>query len=187
LENEMPRIGPIDPNKLSDQQQKVYDQIAGGARGGVTGPFTMLLHVPELASRVEQLGVALRFESDIPSRLRELAVCTVAAHWKADYEWYAHARLAKAQGISDEVLQSIGTMSEAQFAQDDERIVYIYARQLLAKGSVEEDAFQSASKLLGQRGVIELTALLGYYSLLAFTLNSFEVAVPAGAVAPWHS
>ena len=94
---------------LDAAQQAVWDRMASGARGGVKGPFQALITSPELCARVEQLGVFVRFECSVPMRLRELAILCVGHHWKAAYEWFAHAPIAEKQGVPAAVIAAIGT------------------------------------------------------------------------------
>lgn len=182
----MGRLPVLDRDELSPAQSEVYHRIAAGARGGVRGPFTVLLHSPDLAGRVEQLGVYVRFQCGVPERLRELAICIVAAHWRAPYEWYAHAKLATRQGISDAVLDTIARRETPGFEHEDEAVVYGYCSELLRTGRVAEATFEGCRRVLGERGSVDLTGLVGYYTLLALTLNAFEVAVPADAEIPWE-
>lgn len=184
----MVRLPPLDPAHLDPAQKIVYDRIASGARGGVGGPFSVLLHSAELASRVEQLGVFIRYECSVPQRLRELAILVVGAHWKADYEWHAHARIAAAQGLSAEVIAAIGVGGEPNFEADADAVVFAFSRELLRDGRVSDATYAPARELLGDTGCVELTGLLGYYTLLALQLNTFQVEPPAGGPAiPWET
>src|SRR5260370_25072134 len=112
----MSRFAPISRENLSPAQAEVYNSITSGARGGVRGPFHVLLHSPELARRVEQLGLYTRFQCKVPERLRELSITVVARHWQADYEWYAHAALALKQGIPAEGIGAGGVGLRPVFA-----------------------------------------------------------------------
>lgn len=183
----MARIPQItEPEGLNDAQRAVYDSIAGGARGGVRGPFTVLLNNPELARRVEKLGVYVRYECSVPERLRELAIVIVAAHWRADYEWFAHAGLARRQGHSEDVLSAIAAREMPPFDNPADRAVHDYCKQLLQDGRVGEVVYRAAEAELGSEGIVDLTGLLGYYSLLAMTLNAFEVEPPDSTGIPWR-
>jgi 4-carboxymuconolactone decarboxylase len=181
----MSRIAPLTRDQLDSAQTEVFNAIAAGARGGVRGPFTVLLHSAELARRVEQLGVYCRFQCRVPERQRELAICIVAAHWRADYEWYAHSSLAAKQGIPRDVLDAIARRQRPTFAERADETVYEFASELLASGRVSDRNFAAAIRSLGEAGAVDLTGLLGYYSLLAMTLNAFEVDVPEDAGTPW--
>lgn len=182
----MSRLPPLDSNTLDVDQRAVYDRIASGTRGGVGGPFSVLLQSPELASRVEQLGVFIRYECSVPQRLRELAILVVGAHWKAEYEWYAHAGIALAQGLSPEVVEAIGQNRQPSFETQADHVVFGFARELLKMGRVSDEAYMPVRELLGDKGAVELTGLIGYYTLLAFQLNTFQVEPPLGGPAiPW--
>jgi 4-carboxymuconolactone decarboxylase len=181
----MSRFAPISRENLSPAQAEVYNSINAGARGGVRGPFRVLLHSPELARRVEQLGLYARFQCKVPERLRELSISIVAQHWQADYEWYAHAALALKQGLSEEVMEAIGSGWRPVFAQESDEIVYDYVSRLLTDGRVSDVMFQRARALLGEAGIVDLTGLVGYYTLLALTINAFEVPVPEDGKVPW--
>ncbi len=167
--------------------QAVWDRIAGGARGGVGGPFLALLGSPELCGRVEQLGVFIRYECSVPMRLRELAILCVGQHWKADVEWYAHAPIAEKQGVPVAVIQAIGTdAATIPFDSDADRVVVAFVRALLRTGAVPDAEFKAAETLLGEKGTVELTGLVGYYTLLAFQLKTFQVPAPSDKVViPW--
>ncbi len=182
----MSRFPPLDPATLDADQRAVYERIASGARGGVGGPFSVLLQSPELASRVEQLGVFIRYECGVPQRLRELAILVVGAHWKAEYEWYAHAGIALTQGLSAGVIEAVGQDRQPAFETKADQAVFGFARELLRMGRVSDEAFLPVKELLGDKGVVELTGLIGYYTLLAFQLNTFQVEPPSGGPAiPW--
>jgi 4-carboxymuconolactone decarboxylase len=184
----MSRLPPRTREGLDEAGKAVWDRIASGARGGVGGPFLALLGSPELCARVEQVGVFIRYECSVPMRLRELAILCVGHHWKADYEWFAHAPIAEKQGVPPSVIQAIGTdAAEIPFDQEADRVVVAFVRALLRHGQVPEAEFAAAQALLGERGTVELTGLAGYYTLLAFQLNAFQVMPPDKRVPiPWR-
>lgn len=185
--NEMPRLAPVDESKLDAGQQAVFDQITAGARGAVSGPFTVLLHNAALASRVEQLGAYLRYGSAIPPRQRELAICTVGAHWRAHYEWFAHGTLAEAAGVPASVLAELGSGRDPAISDAADRAVHAYASELLRTGRATDGAYHAAEAVLGQAGLLDLTALVGYYTLLALVLNAYGVRPPTPFTAPWDA
>jgi 4-carboxymuconolactone decarboxylase len=181
----MSRLENLSREQLNPAQIEVYNSISSGARGGVRGPFKVLLHSPELAKRVEQLGLYVRFQCKVPERLRELAINIVSYRWRASYEWYAHAPLAQKQGVPEHVLEAIGTGQRPDFTEDADAIVYEYVTELLETRQVSKPTFQRASALLGDQGLVDLTGLVGYYTLLALTINAFEVEIPEDANIPW--
>lgn len=183
----MSRLPPRTRDSLDEAGRAVWDRIASGARGGVGGPFIALLGSPELCARVEQLGVFIRYECSVPMRLRELAILCVGQHWKADVEWFAHAPIAEKQGVPVAVIQAIGTdAATIPFDSDADRVVVGFVRSLLRTGAVPDAEYAAAKALLGEQGVIELTGLIGYYTLLAFQLKTFQIPAPSDAVKiPW--
>ena len=182
----MSRLPPFDPAALDAAQQEVHDRIASSARGGVGGPFVPLLTSAELCSRVEQLGIFIRYECSVPMRLRELAILAVGAHWRADYEWYAHAPIAAKQGVPQPVIDAVGRGdAEPPFDAEADRAVVAFVRELLREGRVGDAGYRPVQALLGDKGTVELTGLVGYYSLLAFQLNVFEVRPPPTVPIPW--
>jgi 4-carboxymuconolactone decarboxylase len=183
----MSRLPTYTRETLEPAQQQVWDRIASGARGGVGGPFTALITSAELCARVEQVGVFIRYECSVPMRLRELAILCVGQHWKAAYEWYAHAPIAAKQGVPEAVIAAIGSGAESiPFEAEADGVVVAFVRELLRSGQVGDAGYAAAQWLLGDKGVVELTGLVGYYSLLAMQLNVFQVAPPPPFKAPWE-
>ena len=183
----MSRLPQLSRETLEPAAQAVWDRIASGARGGVGGPFTALILSPELCSRVEQLGVFIRYECSVPMRLRELAILCVGQYWQADYEWFAHAPIAAKQGVPAAVIAAVGAGAESiPFDAPADAVVVGFVRALLRTGRVPEAEFAAAQALLGQKATVELTGLVGYYSLLAMQLNTFEVAPPPTVPIPWR-
>jgi 4-carboxymuconolactone decarboxylase len=182
----MPRLGEIDRARLTDQQRRVADEIKSGPRGGLAGPFWPWLRNPELAERAQKLGELVRFKSSLPPRLFELAVLVTAHHWKAQFEWYAHAPLARKAGLGDDIIAAIHAGSRPKFAKDDEAAVYVFAVELYAKKRVGDAAYAAAVRHLGERGAVELVGILGYYALVSMTLNTFGIEVPPGTEPPFR-
>lgn len=182
----MPRLTPITrPEGLSGAQREIYERIASGARGGVRGPHTVLLHNPELAAEVESLGRYARFECSVPQRLRELAILAISVHWRSRYEWYAHSPIAREHGIDDAVQAAIAEGRTPSFDEEGDRIVFDYVNRLLRDGRVDDETHGSAEALLSPHGVLDLVSFIGYYTLLAFVLNAFELEPPEEGGVPW--
>jgi 4-carboxymuconolactone decarboxylase len=186
------RLPNLRYDDLDPEGRAVWDAIVGsrGAGlvnddGGLVGPFNAFVHAPGVGQRLSSLGQVLRFQTSIERRLSEVAIITVAARWKAEFEWWAHARMAREHGVPGEVVDAIGRGEDPPFEADDERVVYTVARQLTTGGQLGQDAFAAAQGLLGQAGVVELVSLCGYYSLVSFLLNAFTVPLPPGAPAAW--
>ena len=172
----------------------MWDAIVGSrgaeivnSEGGLIGPFNAFVHAPGVGRRLASLGHVVRFETSIERRLAEVAIITVGARWKAEFEWWAHARMAREHGVAAEVVDAIGRGEEPPLQDDDERAVYAVARQLADHGQVEPGAYAAARRLLGDAGLVELVSLCGYYTLVSFLLNAFTVPLPPDATPAWGS
>lgn len=156
-------------------------------QGGLIGPFNAFVQAPGAGKHLTALGATLRFETSIERRLTEVAIITVGARWKAEFEWWAHARAARKYGVPDAVVDAIGRGEDPAFEAEDERTVYAVARQLAETGRVDQDAYDAVQQLLGDAGVVELVSLCGYYTLVSFLLNAFAVPLPPGVPSAWDS
>lgn len=166
-----PRIEPVDPAQLTSDQQAVADRIAG-TRGRVPGPFTALLHVPELADLVQNLGAYLRYRGDLDRDVAETAILVVVNHWGSAYAWNAHAPIARREGVPDAVIESVASGDGLESMPARYRVVCEYARELASTGRVSDALYAKTAAFLGTPGTIELTVLVGYYSQVAMTLNA---------------
>lgn len=188
----MTRLTSLRNDQLDDRGKTLWDAIAGtrgssviDPQGGLAGPFNAWLHAPEVGTAMSKLGSILRFEMSIDRRLIELAIITVGARWQAEFEWFAHAAMAKEHGVTEGVIDAIGEDRIPDFELDDERAVYAVAHQLVRTGRLDDDVYGPAAALLGEQGTVELVTLCGYYTLISFTLNAFEVPLPAGVSQRW--
>jgi 4-carboxymuconolactone decarboxylase len=186
------RLPYLSRDELGAEGKHVWDLIVGtrgsqlvNSDGGLTGPFNAFVHAPDVGQQLTSLGAVLRFGTSIERRLTEVAIITVGARWKAEFEWWAHARMARNHGVPDAVVDAIGRGEEPSFAADDERAVYAIARQLTQTGRVSQDAYDAAQRLLGDTGVVELVSLCGYYTLISFLLNAFAVPLPPDVSPQW--
>lgn len=177
----MSRLAELRPQDMSAAQRRVHDDIVNGPRGGIRGPFNALLRSPGVADHAQKLGAFIRYESSLPGKLRELAILVTARHWTAQYEWYAHAKIAREEGIADRVIEAIADRREPEFADDAERTVHRFCTEALQHREVGDETYAAAMTLLGEAGVVELVGLMGYYCLVALTLNTFRVPLPADA------
>ncbi|MGH3304178.1 MAG: carboxymuconolactone decarboxylase family protein [Streptosporangiaceae bacterium] len=188
----MSRLPELRRDDLTATGQAVWDLIVRtrGSHvvtdtGGLIGPFNAFVYAPDVGGPLASLGAALRFESSIERRLTEVAIVTVASHWRAEFEWLAHARLAREAGVPDVVVDAIGRGEDPLFTAADERVVHTAARELVTTGRLADTSYAAARDLLGDTGTMELVALCGYYSLISFVLNAFGVPLPAGAEQMW--
>ena len=150
-------------------------------RGRVAGPFAVLFHSPEVAKRAAHLGAYIRFESSLAGAERELAILATARAMDCRYEWAAHVPLAEKAGVRLEAITAIrGRQAPAGLTPAEAEIV-AYATELLGDHRVGGGLFEGFRKRLGARGMVELTATVGYYALIACTLNAFDVEPDPGA------
>ncbi len=177
---------------MSPDGQAVWDAIVGtrGAslvtdQGGLAGPFNAFVHAPDVGRGLTELGATLRFGTSIERRLTEVAIIAVGARWKAEFEWWAHARMARRSGVPDAVVDAIGQGEDPQFEAEDERIVHAVASELARTGQVRRDSYEAARELLGEKGMVELVSLCGYYTLISFLLNAFTVPIPPDVKPMW--
>lgn len=177
----MARLSDVNRDNLTAEQQRVFDAIAGGPRGGVRGPFHALLHSPHLADCAQKLGQYVRYDSPIPQKLRELAILITAYHWKSQYEWFAHESHARKAGLPDAVIDSIRRGERPAFSDPAEEEIYDFCTELYENRRVSDAAYARVAARHGPAGPVELGGLLGHYNLIAITLNINETEVPGGA------
>ena len=176
----MPRLPIMTRDEMTPDQQRVHDDIAGGPRGAVRGPFHALLYSPPLADAAQKLGQYVRYDCTIPQKLRELAILITAHHWKAQYEWFAHEGHARDAGLPDAVIEAIRHGERPDFSDDAEEEIYDFCTELYAAKRVSDATFARVEARHGKVGAVELGGLLGHYNLIAITLNIAEIPVPGG-------
>ena len=194
----MSRLPELEGGRLSTLQRALFDAITGGKRntgsgpspyitprGGLRGPFNALLYAPHVGDPVQRLGERLRFDGILSPRQREIGVLCVAARWRAGYEWWAHARIARECSVSDAVIEAIRQRARPPLDQPDELLVHDYSRALLDEQQVPDALYRDAVAALGEEALVELVTLLGYYSLISMILVSFDVPVPDGEAPPF--
>jgi 4-carboxymuconolactone decarboxylase len=188
----MTRIPYMRREDLEPEGQQLWDSIvdrvgdlALTADGGLAGPFNAFVTAPGAGRRLSSLGAALRFGTSIERRLSEIAIITTGARWQAEFEWWAHAPMAREHGVAGAVVEAIGRGQDPPFEADDERAVYAAARQLSVCGRLDQQTYDAAHCFLGDAGMVELVSLCGYYTLVSYLLNAFAVPLPPGAAPMW--
>ena len=177
----MPRYQQLTPEQMNSEQRRVYDNIAAGPRGQAqNGPFMAWLASPALADLAQALGAHCRFKTSLPDKYYEIGILMVARHWRAQYEWFAHARLALKAGISQEIVSAIQRGETPKTMSPEESAIHSFARELLETRLVSDATFARATQLFGQNGVVDLVGIMGYYGLVSMTLNTFQMPLPAG-------
>ena len=181
----MTRLEVLSPDDMNKSQLAVWDEIRSGPRGSSPhGPFMAWLQSPQLADRAQKLGEYLRFNSRMDKRLSELAILTVARHWTAQYEWFAHKKFALEAGLTEDIINSIQNRERPNFVKEDEAAIYEFSVELQNTRKVSDDNYQGVVQHVGSAGAVDLVGLLGYYTLVSMTLNVYEVKLPNGVPDP---
>lgn len=181
------RIPNLRVEELSGLQLRVASQLgetrgSGGPR--VAGPWGALLRSPEVCEKAAELGTMLRDATSLPTRLSELAIAIVARHWSAQWEWRSHAPKGLKAGLAAEVLEAVRVRRRPEFAQRDEEAVYGYVSELLERKRVGDATYRAVVAAIGEQGAIELTAVAGFYSLVAMLIVGLDISLPEGVVPP---
>ncbi len=194
----MSRLSYLQPDQLNATQQRIFAAVTKGKRatahvssdlsttgGGLRGPFNAFLHAPEVGDPAQSLGEAIRFKTALPGKLREIAILLVAAQWTAQYEWWAHAKLARDEGLPDAIIDAIKAGTPPPLEDDNQATVYEFTRELLGSHHVNDATYKATVAAIGEQQTVELVSLLGYYTLVSMVLNTFEVPLPEGEVQPF--
>lgn len=169
----MTRVKLIEePDGLSPQQGEVFDSIVA-SRGKMLRPFAVLLHRPDLARAVADLGTVIRYQGMLSGHVRELAIFTTAIERDCEYEWVAHLPLAREAGVSEETLDAV--QHRTPVADPSDAAVVEFVRELCRTGRVGDATFEAAAKTYGEEGTVELVATVGYYTMMAFVMSAFAV------------
>ena len=180
----MARIPLPAVEEFTPEQRRVYDAVVAGPRGVMRGPLRAVIHRAELADKWQQLGELLRYRTSLEPRLSELAILVTARHWDSQFEWFAHVPPARKAGLGEELIKNIRLGKRPVLQRIDERAVYDYAIELLERHQVSNSTYDQTLSILKIVGIVELTALVGYYSMVAMTLNAHEIPLPEGASPP---
>jgi 4-carboxymuconolactone decarboxylase len=175
------RFTPLTYAEMTAEQRTVIEHLLAGERASTSGPFNVFLRSPEFADLAQQMGARVRYHSSLPGRLNEMAILITARHWTAQYEWYAHKRLALQAGLNPAVVDAIAQGKRPATLQRDEQALYDFQTELLETRQVSDTVFQAAVAAFGERGVVDLLCNMGYYSLVSMTLNVDRYPLPEGA------
>lgn len=176
-----PRMPPIADAQMSEAQKKVVAAVVAGPRKSLVGPFIPLLRSPDFMDRLQKTGEYLRYNSAFEPRLSELAILVTARLWSQNFEWYAHRPIAEKAGLSVAVIDAVAEGRRPAEMATDEATIWDFLDELSRTRTVSDTTYARAVELFGERGVIDLTGLHGYYSLLAMVLNVSRAPLPDGA------
>jgi 4-carboxymuconolactone decarboxylase len=182
------RLPAIPAERLTPAQQALVDSIRSGPRGQATqirGPFAVFLHSPDYGQLAQQLGGYCRLKTRVPPRLSEFAILVTAKLWRAQYEWYAHVPHAERAGVTTQTIRALRAGRMPKSAPKDERAVYAFIKELYRRKRVGDKTYARVQALLGDDGMVEFVGILGYYVLIAMSLNVFRMGPPEGEPLPF--
>jgi len=178
------RLPPLDDDALTPEQEAAKNAILAGARGVFQGPFIPLLRNPGLLARVEQLGAYLRYESQLPARVREFVILIIARRYTQQVEWAIHQPIALREGVSPLTVAAIAEGRRPELMPDDEAAAWDFSVELEAYKTVSDTTYARAIRLFGEAGMLDLVAIAGYYGLLGMVMNTARTAAPEGPRLP---
>jgi 4-carboxymuconolactone decarboxylase len=180
----MARIPLVSPNDLTSEQRPVYDRIFNGLGSPLVGPLRAVLHIPELADRWQNLGQYWHHHTVLTPKQKEVAVLVTARRWNAQIEWFQHEQRARKAGLDGDVIEAIRLGRPPVFTDGGEHCVYEYARELHGHGQVSQATYAAALAALGRDGVVDLTALMGFYTMVSMMLNAHGIPMQDDVPAP---
>jgi len=175
------RFKPLTYEEMTREQRLMIEHLLQGERASTGGPFNVFLRSPELGDIAQQLGARVRFHSSLSDRLKEMAILMIARDWTAQYEWYAHKRLALQAGLKPDLVDAIAAGKRPAAMAPDESALYTFVTDLLDTRQVDDPTFRAAVAAFGERGVVDLIGLMGYYQLVSMALNVDRYPLPDGA------
>jgi 4-carboxymuconolactone decarboxylase len=174
------RFKPLSYDEMTPAQKTMIEHLLSGPRAGANGPFNVLLRSPEMGDLAQQFGAATRFKSSLPQRLYELAILVTARYWTSQYEWQAHHRSALQAGLSPAIADAIAEGKRPAVMQKDEEAVYNFSSELLNTKQVSDATFNAARNAFGERGVVDLIGVIGWYNTVSMLLNTDRYPVAEG-------
>ena len=176
------RLTKLAPADMTEAQRAVRAATIAGKRGTIPPPTEAWLHSPEMAQRAQHLGEFIRYDTSLPPALNEMAILITARYWTSHYEWYAHRRLALAAGLDVAIIDAIRDGRAPQLDDAGAQAIYDYTTSLHRSRQVSQAQHDAVVAAYGERGVVELVGVCGYYTLVSMTLNAFVVPLPDGEV-----
>jgi len=174
------RMPPLAHAQMDDAQRAAADELIAGPRKGVKGPFIALLRSPELLSRLQKVGEYLRFNSALPARLGEFATLVVSRTWTQQFEWFVHVPLALKEGTSQQTIDALRCGRRPATMSADEARVYDFTIELTSHHGVSDATYDECVECFGERGVVDLVGIVGYFASMSMILNVAHT--PAAAV-----
>jgi 4-carboxymuconolactone decarboxylase len=178
------RLPALSEETLDGEQRALLESMRSGPRGGrvqLRGPFGVYMLAPKYGELTQQLGAHVRFNTAVEPRLSEFAILCTARIWRAQYEWHAHAPIAEKAGVKPETIRDLKAGRPPKKAAKDERAIYDFVQELYKRRRVSDRNYKRVQAVLGDRGIVELVGILGYYTGVSMILNVFNVPLPDDA------
>jgi 4-carboxymuconolactone decarboxylase len=175
------RFKPLSYAELTPEQRVFADKEIAGGRKPENGPFNIYLRSPEMAELSRPLSDYLRFKAPTPRKLKEIAIMLTARYWGGQYVWYSHRQQALDAGLSPAFIAALAAGERPANMSPDEATMYDFTTQLLSTRQVSDTNFKAMTALVGERGIVELVALIGHYTGLTMLFMVDRYPVPAGA------
>jgi 4-carboxymuconolactone decarboxylase len=176
------RLKLLSPGEMTDDQRQTYEESIASKRGSPPPPMMAWLNSPEMARHATRLGAFLRYDTSLTPALSELAILVTARHWTSHYEWYAHKKMALDGGLDPAIIEAIRQRRSPTFDDPKAQVIYDVAKSLHEARGVAKPLYDDAVRLLGDRGLVEIIGLCGYYTMVSMTLNTYEFELPDGQV-----
>jgi 4-carboxymuconolactone decarboxylase len=173
------RMPPVSPEQYDEAQKKAAEEFQAARKGPVSGPFSVLIRIPELMTANRMMGDYLRLKPSIGTRLSELIILIAAREWTQDYEWDVHAPIALRQGISQDIVDAIAAGRRPSGMSEDQEICYDFTIELQRTRRVSDATYDRAIKRFGEAGVLDIAGINGYYTNLAMILNTTRFPIRA--------
>jgi 4-carboxymuconolactone decarboxylase len=165
---------------MTPEQKAMVDNILAGPRTSLDGPFNVMLRSPEMGDLAQKFGASARFHSSLPPRLNEFVILITARFWTAQFEWQAHHKNALAVGLNPAIIDALAAGKRPTPMQPDEEAVYNFCTEVLTTKHASDAAFSAAKEKFGERGVVDMLAVMGYYQLVSMMLNVDNYPLPEG-------
>jgi 4-carboxymuconolactone decarboxylase len=181
-----PRLKPLTDDEMTPRQREIAaDMLRSRGKGAIGGPFGVFLHAPDYGDLAQKLGAHCRYRTAVPPRLSEFAILVIARMWRAQYEWYVHAPIAEKSGVTAKTIKDLQAGRKPASAPKDERAIYDFIQEFHKTRRVSDKTYGRVHVLLGDAAMVEFSGILGYYTLIAMTLNAFRIPLPEGAPLPF--
>ena len=183
------RLTVLSSDQMTPEQAGLYREILNGPRGqgpramllstgagGLAGPFNAMLYAPEVGHALQELGAAIRFRTELTPRVREMAILVVAQAWDSAYERDSHEPIGREAGLTEAEIEALRAGTDPGFAAEPEQVAYSVVRSLVGPADLDDQEYAAAVAALGERSLVELSTLVGYYATLALQLRIFRVS-----------